>query len=95
MFHVPLLLLSLAAGYGVLILSERQDRPLDVLGRVIGGIIVLVAAIGLICIATCSVGRWRQCRTGGHGCPYAAKADCHAAGMMNPEGQMPMGGDAK
>lgn len=94
MFHIPLLLLSLAAGYGVLILSERQDRPLDVLGRVIGGIIVLVAGIGLICIATCGIKRLGQCKTG-RGCPYAAKADCHAAGMMNPEGQMPMGGDAK
>jgi hypothetical protein len=48
---VPLLLLCLAAGYGVLALSNRQERPLDKLGRWIGGLVLLLSLAGLIVAA--------------------------------------------
>lgn len=49
------LLISLAAGYGVLVLSQNQPRPLDAIGRGVGGLILLVALIGLVCSAVCGM----------------------------------------
>ncbi len=57
---VSALLLCLAAGYGTLVLSNKQERPLDVLGRLIGAVILLVSFVGLLCTAVCS---WK-CRYG-------------------------------
>lgn len=48
---ISLLLLALAVGYGVLVLSQSQQKPLDTLGRIIGGVILVVSIIGLFCIA--------------------------------------------
>src|SRR5262249_32737066 len=46
---IPLLLMGLAAGYAVLVLSQNQQRPLDFLGRILGAIIILVSVGGLLC----------------------------------------------
>lgn len=70
---VPLLLLALAAGYAVLVLSQSQQRPLDVLGRFLGGLVVLVSLVGLLCVAVCSVWcGWSRCHQGGM-CPSSGK----------------------
>lgn len=62
-----LLLLCLAAGYGVLVLSQYQTRPLDVIGRIIGGLVLIVSFIGLLCVAVCSF----RCGSRNAGmCPY-------------------------
>ena len=53
---VALLLLALAAGYAVLALSQRQERPLDVLGRLTGGLILLVTVAGLVGMTICGIG---------------------------------------
>ena len=55
----PLTVIALAAGYGVWVLSQRQQRPLDVVGRVLGLIIVLASIIGLLCLACAGVSCWR------------------------------------
>jgi hypothetical protein len=57
---VSLLLLALAAGYAVLVVSNKQERPLDVLGRIIGGLILGISFVGLLCVGFCSM----RCRTG-------------------------------
>lgn len=54
---VPLLLIALAAGYTVLTMSQGQKRPLDVLGRIVGGLILVVSFVGLLCVAACAL-RW-------------------------------------
>jgi thiol:disulfide interchange protein len=48
----------LAVGYWVLTLSQNQKRPLDVLGRIIGVIILLASLASLIssafvCVSSC------------------------------------------
>jgi hypothetical protein len=59
---VPLWLLCLAAGYGVLVVANRQERPLDKLGRLFGGLILLLSCLGLVMAAVCKI----QCiRSGG------------------------------
>jgi hypothetical protein len=57
---VSMLLLALAAGYAVLVLANKQERPLDVLGRILGGLILVVSFVGLLCVAICRIG----CRMG-------------------------------
>ena len=56
---IPLMLLTLAAGYGVLVLASRQERPLDKLGRLLGGLILLVSFIGSICTGWCRLSAMR------------------------------------
>ena len=62
---VAMLLLTLAAGYGVMVLSQGQKRPLDVLGRFIGGLILIVSFVGLVCVAACGVHCMMERRCGG------------------------------
>jgi len=63
---IPLLLLALAAGYAVLALSNKQERPLDMLGRLVGGLILIVSFIGLLCVAACSLAcHWGRCPISG------------------------------
>lgn len=82
MLNIAILLLSLAAGYGVLALSNKQERPLDGLGRFIGGLILLVSLGGLIgaavCKAACHFGR----------CNHGA-ATCGMKTMTCPISQAP------
>jgi hypothetical protein len=66
------LLLALAAGYGVLVLSQSQSRPLNVIGRVIGGIVLVVSLIGLICVGVSRV--W--CKKGAQGKFGGTKFGC-------------------
>ena len=72
------LLIALAAGYAVLALSNKQERPLDALGRLIGGLILIVSFIGLICVAVCSIRcHWAACHGGSAmSCPYSAAREC-------------------
>lgn len=77
--HAAPLLISLAFGYGVLILARRETRPLNILGKVIGWLIIAVSAIGLLCTAAC--GLWMMCprhrmECGGEaamGCPFSGR----------------------
>ncbi len=76
MYHTagPLLLVALAAGYWVLTLSQSQGRPLDLLGRILGGLILLVSVAGLICATVFGSCRmWKKaCGNPKLGCPMAA-----------------------
>lgn len=54
---VPGLLISLAVGYGVLLLAKRETKPLNRIGKVVGWLIMTVAFTGLICIAVSSLCR--------------------------------------
>jgi len=77
--RVSLLLLALAVGYGVLVLSQSQTKPLNTLGRIIGGIILVVGFVGLLCSAiygakrmcgrssSCNLGQKPACPMMGHG----------------------------
>jgi hypothetical protein len=53
MIIVPVYLVTLAVGYWVLTISQSQQRPLDILGRVVGVIILVVSLLGSICTMTC------------------------------------------
>lgn len=70
MDSLPLLLLSLAAGYGVLVLSNKQERPLDKLGRVIGGLVLLGALAGLLWPLVCAA---KYMCGGNTSCPISSK----------------------
>jgi len=61
---VPLMLLALAVGYWVLTLSEKQKKPMDLVGRLIGGLIVLVALLGLICSAAFGYRKYSKYKCG-------------------------------
>jgi hypothetical protein len=50
-----ILLVALASGYAVLVMSQHQQAPLDKLGRLLGAFILLVSLVGLICVAVCAV----------------------------------------
>ena len=72
-----LLLLALASGYAVLTLSNKQERPLDLLGRIIGGTILIVSVVGLLCTAVCGIRTAMACHSGG--CPFGKHmAQCAA-----------------
>ena len=61
MLVAPLLLIAVAAGYAVLVMSQHQQAPLDVLGRWMGSLIMFVALTGLVCTAVFAV----KCHYGG------------------------------
>jgi hypothetical protein len=78
-------LLALAVGYWVLTLAVKEKGRNQLVGKVIGWIIILVAAGGLLCKATlcaswCGKGQggWDHCGPGG------SKAGCHEM-MQKPE----------
>jgi hypothetical protein len=50
----------LAAGYGVLVVADKQTRPLDKLGRWIGGLILLFSIAGLVGSAACKWGMMKN-----------------------------------
>lgn len=80
--RASILLLTLAVGYGVLVLSQSQQRPLNVLGRIIGGVILVVSIIGLGCVAFC--GMKKQCGTKAS-CPWTGSAPTEPAPVpMSP-----------
>ena len=68
MGKVPLLLLAMVGGYWVLTLSQQQQKPLDLLGRIVGGIVLLIATGGLLCAAFFGLCRWKGC-SGASWCP--------------------------
>ena len=86
---VPLLLLALAAGYAVLVLSQRQERPLDVLGRFLGALILVVSFVGLLCVAWCSLG---HCRKNAEMCSYGRNtmAPCKMPMTDQPPADAPL-----
>jgi len=71
MIVAPLLLIALAGGYAVLVMSQHQQSPLDALGRWLGSFILLVALTGLVCTAVCAL----RCRYGG-ACGAAPRMTC-------------------
>lgn len=75
---VSLLLMALAAGYAVLVLANKQERPLDVLGRILGGLILVVSFVGLLCVAVCKIGcRMGSChKTDPSACSVEARKHC-------------------
>jgi hypothetical protein len=60
MCDVSLWFLCLAAGYGVLVVADKQTRPLDKLGRWVGGLILLCSIVGLIGSALCKFGAMKN-----------------------------------
>jgi hypothetical protein len=71
---VPMLLVALAAGYGVLVLSQQQQRPVSGLGRFLGAVILLVSFAGLLCTAVCTVrSRWGKCHDAAQQCGMSMK----------------------
>ncbi len=74
-----LLLVTAALGYGVLVLAKMQTKPLNTLGKWVGGIILVVSALGLLCAAT--HGYKRMCMMkGGAMCPFTKKMACPMSG---------------
>lgn len=87
---VPLLLMALAAGYAVLVLSQGQKRPLDALGRFIGAVILLVSFVGLLCVAWCGIS---HCRKSAGMCSYMKNPSAPCAMPMT--GQPPLDAPAE
>ena len=50
-----MLLLAMVGGYWVLTLSDKQNKPLDKLGRLVGGFILVVSFVGVICGIVCHI----------------------------------------
>lgn len=73
------LLIALAVGYWVLTLAKKENAPLDKLGRFVGGLILAVSLIGLLCVAACGVMSMWCGRGGGMGCSPASMM-CPAGG---------------
>ncbi len=73
---VPLLLLGLASGYGVLVVANKQERPLDNLGRFVGGLVLLLSLLGLVMSAIYGI----QCMRAG-GCPVMGSQRCVFSGQ--------------
>ncbi len=73
MCQAAVLLVLLAVGYWVLTLSQTQQKPLNIVGRILGVIILLGALGGLICGAMCTV-RGGSC--GSSMCASSGKAAC-------------------
>lgn len=61
------LLLSLAAGYIILIKANGQEKTTKMLGKVIAGIIITVSVLSLLVILWCST-----CRLSGKSCGTGA-----------------------
>jgi hypothetical protein len=88
--RVALILLALAVGYGVLVLSQNQIKPLDVLGRFIGGLILIVSFVGLLCIAACAIKcSWASCKEK-MGCPYSRSGSACEMKTQNMDAAPPV-----
>lgn len=81
MHVVPLLLITVAVGYWVLTISQSQQKPLGLIGRILGGIIILLALGSLICGAICkgTCGS-PMCSANSSKCGVV-KAGCHGQAM--------------
>ena len=100
MHKITLLMLTLAVGYWVLTLAQTQPKPLDKLGRIIGGLILIGALIGAICISVCRLGcakGWCPPSGGGKmmcsmgaGAPCGAKSRCEAGSPCAEKGPCSM-----
>jgi hypothetical protein len=91
MSKVPMLLLALAAGYAVLVLSNSQQRPLDVLGRILGSLILLISFVGLLCVASSRLcHRWARCHGDKMtmGCPMMKSQECTRGGESSQDSQV-------
>lgn len=87
------LLVALAVGYWVLVLANNQEKPLNLIGRIVGWVILAVALIGLICSAVAGYCLWRcpsgKCAWGPKKamCAYTEKMPpCHGAMMEGTPG---------
>jgi hypothetical protein len=69
---LPFLLLSLVGGYWVLTLAINQAKTLNVVGKIVGVVVMLVAVCGLVCMALCGMcrGKKSMCSVG------SAKTEC-------------------
>ncbi len=78
MLITPLLLVCVAVGYWVLTISQSQQKPLDLIGRILGGLIILVAIGGIVC------GMVHRMR-GSDGCSPCGAAAGHGCPMMDKQ----------
>lgn len=82
------LLLTLAAGYWVLTLAQKQAKPLNLIGRIIGLVILVASLGGLVCVAASRL--WCRseaaCEPGSHGAMMMGKG-CPFSG--SPEAKEP------
>jgi len=67
---IGLLLITIAVGYWVLTLAQKQPKPLNTIGRILGSLICLVSILGIVCMLACG---GRSCKLAGSKCGYAAK----------------------
>ena len=87
---VGLLLLAAVAGYWVLERASSQKGKLKRIGRLLGGIVIVVSLIGVACTVACLAGGMQGCSMGigkramsRHFCPFSAKM-APAASTMAP-----------
>ena len=85
-------LISLAVGYWILTLSEKEKGKNKTIGQVIGWIIIVVSLAGPLCIGACHL----LCRTQSGSCSYSSCCPGDGHGMSScPEmGKGMMGGAA-
>jgi hypothetical protein len=83
--HAAPLLISMAVGYGVLLLARREARPLNRVGKFVGWLIIVVSFVGLLCVA--ASGLCRMCPRGSDMCPFGKP---RSACLMPPEATVPM-----
>lgn len=95
MHCIVALLISLAVGYWLLTLAEKENGLTKILGRVIAGIIIVVSLLAPICMAACALCRHSL----GAACGYSMRHHWNgggwqgnrmwAPGMMGHKGMMP------
>jgi hypothetical protein len=86
-------LIALAVGYWVLTLATKEKGNNQKIGRVIGWVIILVAAGGLVCSAACRA----YCHLRSDSCTYSSACPWTGHGMANcpdMKGKGMMGGMA-
>jgi len=84
-------LVSLAVGYWVLTLAEKEKNNTKKIGKVIGWIIIVVSLIGPLCLAGSAI----HCVSSGGSCTYSSNCPwtshhsmMDGKGMMDGQGMM-------
>lgn len=75
----PALLIAIALGYWVLTLARNQQKPLDLIGKILGTIITLGALLSLICFAVCAKKACAMKSGGAMACHAPMAGDTEAA----------------
>lgn len=68
------MLISAAAGYWVLTISEKERGRVKTLGQWLGLLIIVVSVVGAGCKLYCMMGSGGMGMPGGMACPFVKKA---------------------